>query len=276
MRTRFIQELEFRNYSPRTIRNYVGVIKRLSLHFGQSPDQLSTLQIKSYLYHCKDKEHLSISLINQTIGALRILFRDVLELPLDRHLSIKRPRRTFHLPVILSKPEVKLLIHALINPKHVAMIALLYSTGMRRDELLQLRITDVDSDRMLIRINNGKGNKSRDVILSEKTLTLLRKYYQCHHHKPSTYLFESIQAGKPYSATSLGKVVKKAAKRAGIAKNVTPHTLRHTFATHMLEQGENLKTIQYLMGHTSLRATMVYLHLAQLDPSIKSPLDYED
>jgi len=237
---------------------------------------LTTTQIKSYLYHCKEKEQLSVSLINQTIGALRILFRDVLELPLDPQLSIKRPRRTFHIPIVLSKEEVKLLINSLSNPKHVAMIALLYSTGMRRDELLQLKIVDLDSDRMRIRINNGKGNKSRDVILSEKTLQLLREYYRSVHPKPKTYLFESITLGKPYSGSSLGRVVRRAAQKAGISKNVTPHTLRHTFATHMLEQGENLKTIQFLMGHTSLRATMIYLHIAKLDPSIKSPLDHED
>ena len=155
-------------------------------------------------------------------------------------------------------------------------MAMLYSTGMRRDELLHLKINDIDSDRMLIRIHHGKGNKSRDVILSPKTLYLLREYYKKAFPQPTTYLFESKQAGHPYSQSSMSKVVHRAAQRAKISKKVTPHTLRHTFATHMLEQGENLKTIQYLMGHTSLRATMVYLHLAQIAPSIKSPLDHED
>lgn len=219
---------------------------------------------------------MSVSLINQTIGALRILFRDVLNLPLDKHLSIKRPRRSHHLPVVLSKGEVRAMLTALSNPKHIAMIALLYSTGMRRNELIQLKIVDVDSKRMKIRIAHGKGNKPRDVILSERTLALLRRYYKSAHPRPSTYLFESPYPDRPYSASSLCKVVHRAAHRAGITKNVTPHTLRHTFATHMLEQGENLKTIQYLMGHTSLRATMVYLHLAKIDSSIKSPLDHED
>lgn len=235
----------------------MSVLKRLSLHYDQSPDQLTIHQIKSYLYHCKDKQHLSVSLINQTIGALRILFRDVLALPLDRHLSIKRPRRSYHLPVVLSKSEVKQLLDSLSNPKHVAMIAVLYSTGMRCDELLHLKIVDVDSDRMLIRIKHGKGNRSRDAILSIRTLKLLRDYYVNANPKPVTYLFESTVPDKPYSQTSLRKVVRRAALKAGINKKVTPHTLRHSFATHMLEQGENLKTIQYLMGHTSLRATMI-------------------
>ena len=192
----------------------------------------------------------------------------------DEGLRIKRPRREHHLPEILSKQEVKAIIEATSNPKHKAALAVLYSTGMRRDELLNLQLNDIDPDRMVIRITTGKGHKSRDALLAVKTLELLRNYYMQTYPKPRKYVFEGKdRPGKPYSATSLVKIVKQAAIRAGIKKKVHPHSLRHAFATHMLEQGTNLKVIQKLLGHSSLRSTMVYLHVAAIDASVKSPFD---
>lgn len=142
------------------------------------------------------------------------------------------------------------------------------------EELLCLRLTDIDSNRMLIRINNGKGNKSRDTLLAANTLKLLRNYYSCTYPKPLNYVFEcGYKPGQQYSATSISKIVTRAAEKAGIKKKVHPHSLRHTFATHMLEAGSNLKLIQKLLGHSSLKSTMVYLHLAAIDPSVKSPFD---
>jgi site-specific recombinase XerD len=159
------------------------------------------------------------------------------------------------------------------NPKHKAIIAVLYSSGVRREELLNLKIRDIDPDRMLIRIRNGKGNKSRDTLLAQNALELLRSYYRGYH--PSEYLFESYRAGTAYSGTSVIKVVQRAVQRAGITKNIYPHSLRHTFATHLLEQGTNLKVIQKLLGHASLRSTMIYLHLARTDyNNVKSPFDH--
>lgn len=166
------------------------------------------------------------------------------------------------------------MIRLTTNPKHQGIIALLYSSGVRRGEMIHLKLEDIDSKRMLIRINLGKGNKSREVILSQKTLQILRSYYQSMHPRPQTYVFEAGYApGKPYSSSSINKVIKQAALRAGIKKNVHAHTLRHSFATHMLEAGANLKLIQKLLGHSSLKSTMVYLHLSKLDASIKSPFD---
>jgi len=177
------------------------------------------------------------------------------------------------MPVVLSKQQVNKLIDVTINPKHKAIIALLYSSGIRRDELLKLKLSDIDTDRMTIRIHSGKGDKSRDVILATRTLELLRAYYLFIHPKPETYVFESTQVGKPYSATSVSKIITKSALRAGIQKPISAHTLRHTFATHMLEQGVNLKLIQRMLG--PLKSTMVYLHLSAMDPSVKSPIDHE-
>jgi len=250
------------------------MLVQLSKYYGLSPEKVTMLQLKEYLYHCKEKRGLSVSFINQTISALKILRQDVVGLEWDKELRIKRPRRSRHLPDILSKREVNKLIEVTSNPKHKAVIALLYSTGMRMGELLHLRVCDIDSTRMVIRILNGKGNKSRDTLLAERTLKLLRDYYLVVYPKPLKYVFEGRgQPGQPYSATSVQKVVKRAAVKAGIKKTISPHSLRHTFATHMLEQGVNLKLIQKLLGHGSMRSTMVYLHLATIDPTVKSPFD---
>lgn len=250
------------------------MLVQLSRHYNQSPEHITIEQIKQYLYYCKEKRGLSISFINQTISALKILRQDVLGTGWDEGIKIKRPRRNHYLPDILSKQEVNQLIEVTHNPKHKAILAVLYSTGMRRDELLNLRLCDIDPDRMVIRVANGKGNKSRDTLLAIKALKLLRHYYTNTYKKPIKYVFEAgSKPGYPYSGSSVGKIVKRACLRAGIKKHIFPHSLRHAFATHMLEQGTNLKMIQKLLGHHALSSTMVYLHLAAIDPSVKSPFD---
>ena len=209
---------------------------------------------------------MSNSFINQTISALKVLRQDVLGLSLEDGIKIKRPRKTRQLPTILSCQEVHSLIDVTGNPKHKAVPLL--------GELINLGLRDIDSTRMRIRVVHGKGNKSRDTLLAEKTLHLLRNYYKFIQPKPLLYVFEAgWSRGKPYSASSVRKIVKRAAAKAGIKKDISPHSLRHAFATHLLEQGTNLKVIQKLLGHTSLRSTMVYLHVAAIDDSLKSPLD---
>jgi site-specific recombinase XerD len=250
------------------------VLVQLSRYYQLSPEKISVDQVKQYLYQSKENRGLSNSFINQTISALKILRRDVLGLDWDEGLKIKRPRPDYPLPDILSRQEANTLIELTSNPKHKAILALLYSTGMRRDELINLRLIDIDSTRMVIRISNGKGNKARDALLAVKTLHLLRDYYRKTFPKPLKYVFEGGgKPSQPYSATSLHKIVKRAAAKAGIKKSIHIHSLRHAFATHMLEQGSHLKLIQKLLGHSSLRSTMVYLHLAAIDPSVKSPFD---
>jgi site-specific recombinase XerD len=249
------------------------MLVQLSRHYKLSPEAITTEQVKQYLYYCKEKRGLSNSFINQTISAIKILRQDVLGMDWDQGIRIKRPRRNQHLPDILSKQEVAALIDVTPNAKHKAIIAVLYSSGIRRDELLNLCLSDIDSDRMVIRISNGKGNKARDTLLAVKTLKLLRNYYAHCYPKPMEYVFEGWKPGQPYSGASVLKIVKRATARAGIKKAIHPHSLRHAFATHMLEDGANLKLIQKLLGHSSLRSTMVYLHLAAIDPSVKSPFD---
>lgn len=250
------------------------MLVRLSRYFGKSPDLVSAEELKEYLYFCKEHRGLSNSFINQTISAVKILLQDVLGLPWDATIKVKRPRRDYPMPEILSPEEVLRLVNSPTNIKHQAILAVLYSTGMRRDELLNLKLTAIDSSRMVIRIVHGKGNKSRDALLAVKTLSLLREYYRIFRPRPLLYVFESgTKPGAPYSATSVTKIVQRAAKREGITKKVHPHSLRHAFATHMLEKGTNLKVIQKLLGHSSLSSTMVYLHLASIDASVKSPFD---
>ena len=263
--------MEIRNYSARSIRSYVCMLANAARYYHRSPDELSIEEIKKYLQYCTQDRGLSVSTINQTISAFKILFQDVLGKPWEK-IKIKRPRKNRHLPDILSKEEIAKMLQSTNNPKHKAIIAVLYSSGVRREELLNLKIRDIDSNRMLIRVCNGKGNKSRDTLLAQNTLELLRNYYRLHH--PAEYLFESYRPGVAYSATSVEKVVQRAVQRAGITKNIYPHSLRHTFATHLLEQGANLKVIQKLLGHASLRSTMIYLHLARTDYNdVKSPFD---
>lgn len=241
---------------------------------GKSPEAITIAQVKQYLYYCKEQRGLSNSHINQTISAMKILRQDVLGLEWDKGIKIKRPRRNSPLPEILSKQEVNSLIEVSANPKHKAIIGLLYSTGIRKGELLNLCLCDIDSERMLVRVSNGKGNKARDTLLAERALKLLRDYYIHTYPKPLKYVFEGGgKPGQPYSGTSVDKIIKRAANKAGVKKAISAHSLRHAFATHMLEQGANLKLIQKLLGHGSLGSTMVYLHLAAIDPSVKSPFD---
>lgn len=264
--------METRNYSPRSVKSYVCMLLNAAKYYHRSPDELSVEEIKKYLHYCTQVRGLSVSTINQTISAFKILFQDVLGKSWEE-IKIKRPRKNKHLPDILSKEEIGNIIRLTTNQKHKVIIAVLYSSGVRREELLNLKIRDIDSNRMLIRVRNGKGNKSRDTLLAQNTLELLRNYYRRYH--PAEYLFESFRPGVPYSSTSVEKVVKRASQRAGITKHIYPHSLRHTFATHLLEQGANLKVIQKLLGHTSLRSTMVYLHLAKTDYNdVKSPFDH--
>ena len=263
LRDRFQDEMRYRNYSPRTIKSYTSMLLQLSLHFKASPDHLTNEQVKEYALYLKDEKHMAVSSINQLISAWKMLRVDVLGCK-PEEIEIKRPRKAKRLPTILSQEEVSRLINALPNLKHYTLLHLAYATGLRRSEILDLKLTDIDSSRHIIRVVAGKGNKSREVPLSDSLLNLLRKYYRQYH--PKVYLFESFREGIPYSAVSILNVVKHAAKEAGITKTVYPHILRHSFATHMLERGVNLKRLQMMMGHMSMKTTSIYLHLAHPAP----------
>jgi len=275
MRTRMIREMQIRNYSEKTIRSYIASISKLTQFFNQPVEEITIHQFKDFLHHRIIVDKVSVSFVNQSISAFKIIQQDVLERDWES-IKIKRPRRERRLPVVLSVGEVASMINATKNLKHRTMIMLAYSTGMRRNEIKLIKPGHIDSERMQVRVVHGKGKKDRFTILSPKALELLRFYYQLH--KPSTFLFEPTRRkDTTLSGTTLNNIVKQAAKRAGIKKDISFHTLRHSFATHMLENGINIRIIQQFLGHISIKTTSIYLHIARIDPSmVRSPLDDMD
>jgi len=254
-----LQEMRIRNYSERTVTSYISSISKLSKYYNLSPDKISHEQVKNYAYYLINKKKVAPSTINQLISAWKILQEDVLGNNWE-DFRIKRPRLAKRIPQILSREEVLKLVSSPINLKHRTLMPLAYATGLRRAGLLALKLTHVDSPRNVVRVENGKGNKTREVPATTRLINLLRFYYNSYH--PKVYLFEGQKKGVPYSASSFQNIVKKAAESAGIRKNISPHIFRHTFATHMLEKGVNLKQLQIILGHSSLKTTSIYLHLA--------------
>lgn len=271
MRQKMYEEMVYRNYSPRSVKTYIGLVSIVSKHFGKSPDLISIAELKHYLFNRIDQNMLSVSSVNQTISAFKILFKDVLGRDWDP-VRIKRPRRPKLLPVVFSNEEISHLLGSIRNRKHYCLIALAYASGLRLSEVISLKPCDIDSDRMQLKVRGGKGSKDRYTLLPAVLLEKLREYFRSY--RPVTYLFEGQKPGRPYSAKSGQCVLKKAMESAGITKKASFHTLRHSFATHLLEQGTNVRIIQELLGHRSLKTTTVYLHVCNLDPvQIKSPLD---
>jgi integrase/recombinase XerD len=272
---KLIQEMQFQNYSPRSIHCYSGLLSKLEYDLAISLDTVSAQQLKDYLLQRIINEKISVSLINQTISAFKTLQVDVLGREWEP-IKIRRPRREKRLPVILSLNEVERLISVTQNIKHKAILALAYSAGLRRQETQMIKPGDIDSARMQVRVVQGKGKKDRNTILSPKALDLLRDYYKTE--RPKTFLFEPQgKKGVQLSEETLNAIVKNRAKKAGIRKEVSFHTLRHCFATHLLENGVNIRIIQELMGHVSIKTTSIYLNLANVQPAgIISPLDSMD
>ena len=269
-----IREMRIRNYSDRTIESYICCIAQLCWYYQAPPDQLTSRHLKDYIHHLLHEKHFSVSLVNQLISAWRIIQTDVLGNKWE-DLLIKRPRIEKNIPQVLSQQEAQSLIQVLPNIKHQALLTLAYTTGLRCSELLGLQLAHIDKPRKVVRVILGKGNKSREVSISDTLIVKLDEYRRLY--QPLTYLFESTIPGKPYAARSVQQVVRSAARKAGINKNITPHTLRHSFATHMLERGVNLKRLQMMLGHNSMKTTSIYLHLAiPLDgeiPDLLAPLN---
>lgn len=271
IRAKFIQQMQLKGYSENTIQSYVDCLIGLSKFYNTSPDLLSDQQIRDYLQHCIVEKKLSTSYINQSISALKILFVQVMKKEWDS-ISIPRIKREKKLPVVLSKEEVKSILNEVKNIKHKTILTLIYSAGLRVGEAITLKIQDIDSTRMQIRIRQAKGAKDRYVVLSSVLLDLLRTYYNLYH--PKDFLFPS-QMAEQISDRTVQSVFKKACKDAKLNKTVSIHVLRHSFATHLMEQGTSLPIIQQLLGHKSLRTTSVYLHVQQYTiDKIKSPLDF--
>lgn len=255
------REMRIRNYSERTIKSYLHMLQSLCRYYKLPPGRISTEQFKDYLYYLTDSVHCSVSMINQTISVWKILQQDILGRKWEG-MNVRRPRHEKRLPEVLSRQEAIALINAPANIKHRTLLTLAYTTGARMNEVLNLTLKDIDRHRKVIRLK-GKGNKDREVFMPDQLLELLETYYR--EYRPSCFLFESFREGIRYSARSFEVIVKKSALQAGIKKNVSPHVLRHSFATHMLEKGVNLKRVQLLMGHSSMNTTSIYLHLVNTD-----------
>jgi integrase/recombinase XerD len=274
LRKRMLEELQRRNYSPNTVRPYLYAVEDFARHFGKSPDKLGQEHLRTYQLHLLNDCKLAVETIVGRIAALRFFFVKVLHRPY-RQVDLVYPKRRERLPIILSEEEVVRLIDAASSSYHRVILMTLYGTGLRREELCRLKLTDVDSPRMVIHVRQGKGNRDRDVTLSPKLLEVLRAYWKWR--KPKTYLFPSLvrsRAEQPITSKTVWYAVREAARRAGIKKKVSPHLLRHSWATHLLERGTDLKAIQVLLGHTDLEATTIYLHLSQRHlQSVNNPLD---
>mgnify|MGYP000887335150 FL=1 len=267
-----VYEMQLRNYSVRTIESYSKLLTKVEKNLELPLDKIGVEQFKSYLHQRIMQDEVSTSMVNQLISAYKILQVDVLKRDWQT-ITLKRPRREKKLPVVLSVEEVQRMILSTKNLKHRALIMLVYSAGLRRQEAQMIKAADIDSSRMQVRVVQGKGKKDRYTILSTKALEMLRQYYKME--RPSKYLFESQgKKGQILSDTTLNNIVKKSAAKAGIRKNISFHTLRHCFATHLLESGVNIRLIQQFMGHTSIKTTTIYLHLANINPaSVLSPMD---
>jgi site-specific recombinase XerD len=271
LREQMQADLQLRGLSPRTQEAYLNQVRDLARYFKKSPDQLGESEVKEYLLHLLKEKKASDSTVRQYYGALKFFYQTTLKrsLVMEKIPYLKTKKR---LPVVLDKKEIETLFTVTRNIKHRALLMLIYSAGLRVGETANLRIADIDSKRMMIRIRQGKGGKDRYSILSPIALETLRQYWR--EYRPSEWLFTGYRKDKPISDRSIQKVFGAAKDRAGITKPASVHTLRHSFATHLLEAGTNLHHIQLLLGHKSPQTTAVYLHVSRTDlAQIASPLD---
>ena len=269
--TEFIKILELKRYSKQTISNYAGHLQLVKQHFKhRSFKSLSDKELFEFIYHLVDIKGISASYQRQFVGALKLFYKEIYkrDIPFE---YLKVTQRENKLPVVLSKKEVLLTIDCTNNIKHKAILSVIYSAGLRIGELINLEQRDIDSERMRIHIRGAKGKKDRYTILSEKVLDLLRIYYR--EYKPTKYLFEGQKGGK-YSPESAAQLFKRALKKTKVNKQATLHTLRHSFATHLLEEGIGIAHIQKLLGHSNIATTLIYTHIANdALEKIRSPFD---
>lgn len=268
----FKQWLQSKRYSESTIKTYSEALKTFLQFFSEKPlEQIDNQDIVHFNNAYILKNKLSAAYQNQVVNAIKLFFKTIAHKAIDVSL-VHRPRREHTLPNVLSKVEVKMILEALTNIKHKSMLSLIYSCGLRRSELLNLRPIDIDSKRKLVIIRQAKGKKDRMVPLSDKILIMLRDYFKIY--KPEKWLFEGQHSGTPYSEKSLESVLKQALTKAKINKPVTLHWLRHSYATHLLEAGTDLRYIQELLGHKSSKTTEIYTHVSTKSlQNIKSPFD---
>ena len=271
LRQRMIEDMKLRNLSPRTIEVYVMRVAGFARYFGRSPAALGREEIRSYLLHLIQEKKVSWSVYNQTVAALKFVY----EVTLNREgvmVRVRCPKQPKKLPTVLSLDETARFFAAILSVKHRAILMTAYAAGLRLSEVVGLRIEDIDSQRMVIRVRQGKGRKDRNVMLSPRLLALLREYWKAA--KPADWLFPGDIPGNHITDGSVHRICVQAARAAGLGKHVTVHTLRHSFATHLLEAGTNIRTIQMLLGHRNLKTTAIYTHVSPTAvEATQSPLE---
>ena len=271
LRQRMLEDLRIRNYAPTTVSSYIRSVADFAKHFDKPPDQLGSEEIRSWQLFLLNEKRVKLSTYIQAVCALRFFYQNTLH----RRIEIDRiplPRYEKKLPVILSKAEVKALLEAPQNLKHRAMLATMYGAGLRVSEVTSLKVSDLDRGRRVIWVRGGKGHKDRQVMLAEPLRDVLAAYWRWK--RPTDWLFPGRNPDRPIATNSVFRACEKAARKAGIAKPVHPHSLRHAFATHLLDEGVNLLVIQALLGHAHLKTTARYLHLSDSAiRSTKSPLE---
>lgn len=268
----YLEQLERRRYSLNTIQTYVSLFEQFLNHFPDIlPEKLSDQHVMGFQTYLVREKKVSTSSQNQYINSIKFYFEKVLGR--DRgYYHIERPLKEFKLPKVLTEKEVSAVLNAVHNLKHKAMLLMVYSSGLRAGELVNLKITDIDSENMRVFIRGGKGKKDRVSILSEKALIVLREYFK--EFRPQEYLFEGQTTNTKYTTSSLRRVFSNALVKAKISKKVTLHSLRHSFATHLLESGVDIRYIQVLLGHNSSKTTEIYTHITHKGwEKIQSPLD---
>ncbi|MEN2282469.1 site-specific tyrosine recombinase/integron integrase [Algoriphagus sp. SE2] len=269
---KFREWMQNRRYAESTVKTYC---QSLSLFFrfleNKNPEEINSEDLENFHQKYILRRKYSVSFQSQVINAVKLYFSNRQKRSLDP-IAIERPKKPRILPHVLSKEEVKSILSAHKNIKHRTMLSLIYACGLRRGELLNLKLKDVDSKRGVLRVNHGKGAKDRIVPISEKVIEMLREYYKLE--KPLNYLFEGSNAGHPYSSKSLENVLNQAVTKVGMKKKATLHWLRHSYATHLLESGTDLRYIQELLGHNSSKTTEIYTHVSTKSlQKIKSPFD---
>jgi integrase/recombinase XerD len=260
LRRRMIEDMQIRNLTPNTQRVYVEQVVRFARYFRKSPDQLGPAEIRAYLLHLVQDRHLSASSIIVTVSALRFFYTVTLKRPWVVKEDIPAGRQAKKLPVVLSQDEVARFLDAVDNLKHRVILTVCYATGLRISEAVRLKPTAIDSQRMVIRVDQGKGRKDRYVMLPPKLLAMLRDYWKRTH--PGEWLFPGDRPGRPICPLTVNHICRQVRQQCGIGKPVTPHSLRHAFAVHLLEAGTDLRTIQLLLGHRNLGTTARYLMIA--------------
>jgi site-specific recombinase XerD len=264
-------ELKLMGYSFKTIKAYRNHIKRFFEFARKNPEELEVNDIRKYLFFLLDQRACSHSYVNQAVSALKFLCGNVLK---QNHLiiNIPRPKKERKLPEVLSQNDIPRILQSVNNEKHRAILTLTYSAGLRISEVVHLKIEDIDGERMLIHVRQGKGRNARYTILSREALKVLRNYIKAY--RPKTWLFPGGKEGKHLTERSVQKIFERALKKAGIKKDVSIHSLRHSFATHLLENGTDLRYIQELLGHKHSKTTEIYTHVSEKEMRrIQSPLD---